>query len=95
MLRKLNLVVRTRVRTHTTKTPNSVTDIFSSVVPNSGSTARDHLANERTFLAWARTGLTFVGLGVAIDSLLRVGRQFCYKTNELLIISNVTIGHTN
>ena len=72
MLRKLNLVVRTRVRTHTTKTPNSVTDIFSSVVPNSGSTARDHLANERTFLAWARTGLTFVGLGVAIDSLLRV-----------------------
>lgn len=45
---------------------------FVSVVPNTGSTARDHLANERTFLAWARTGLTFVGLGVAIDSLLRV-----------------------
>ncbi len=47
-------------------------DAFSSVVPNTGSTARDHLANERTFLAWSRTGLTFVGLGVAIDSLLRV-----------------------
>ena len=49
-----------------------VSDLFSSVVPNTGSTARDHLANERTFLAWARTGLTFVGLGVAIDSLVRV-----------------------
>lgn len=32
---------------------------------NTGSTARDHLANERTFLAWARTGLGFVGSGLA------------------------------
>lgn len=40
-------------------------------VKNSGSVARDHLANERTFLAWARTGMGFVGLGVAMDSLQR------------------------
>ncbi len=35
-----------------------------SLVANSGSTARDHLANERTFLAFARTGLGFVGAGL-------------------------------
>ena len=44
----------------------------TSVVENTGSTARDHLANERTFLAWAGTALSFVGLGVGVDSLLRV-----------------------
>merc|ERR1711862_115826 len=31
-----------------------------------GSLARDHLANERTFLAWARTSLVFVGSGVGL-----------------------------
>jgi putative membrane protein len=34
-------------------------------VPNTGSTARDHLANERTYLAWLRTGLSLLGLGLA------------------------------
>merc|ERR1712137_1039162 len=31
-----------------------------------GSSARDHLANERTFLAWLRTAVSTIGLGVAI-----------------------------
>lgn len=35
-------------------------------VPNTGSVARDILAAERTFLAWARTGLGFVGAGSAL-----------------------------
>lgn len=35
--------------------------------PNTGSVARDHLASERTFLAWIRTGLGFVALGIAIE----------------------------
>ena len=30
---------------------------------------RDHLANERTLLAWIRTSLTVVGLGFIIDRL--------------------------
>jgi uncharacterized membrane protein YidH (DUF202 family) len=34
---------------------------------NTGSTARDHLASERTFLAWIRTGLGFVALGIAVE----------------------------
>ena len=33
---------------------------------NQGSVARDILAAERTFLAWARTGLGFVGAGSAL-----------------------------
>eukprot|EP00285_Hemiselmis_virescens_P012882 CAMPEP_0173400548 /NCGR_PEP_ID=MMETSP1356-20130122/48202_1 /TAXON_ID=77927 ORGANISM="Hemiselmis virescens, Strain PCC157" /NCGR_SAMPLE_ID=MMETSP1356 /ASSEMBLY_ACC=CAM_ASM_000847 /LENGTH=146 /DNA_ID=CAMNT_0014360497 /DNA_START=53 /DNA_END=493 /DNA_ORIENTATION=+ len=37
-------------------------------VENSGSTARDHLANERTFLAWCRTGMSFLGAGIALFS---------------------------
>ncbi len=39
------------------------------VVENEGSTARDHLANERTFLAWVRTALGLVGLGVLLERL--------------------------
>ena len=38
----------------------------SSHIPNKGSMARDCLAAERTFLAWARTGLGFVGAGTAV-----------------------------
>ena len=38
--------------------------------PNTGSTARDHLANERTFLAWVRTALGVIGLGVLLGKLV-------------------------
>lgn len=34
---------------------------------NTGSVARDHLASERTFLAWVRTGLGFIALGIAVE----------------------------
>ncbi|KAF8993362.1 hypothetical protein BDQ17DRAFT_1252957 [Cyathus striatus] len=34
------------------------------VLENSGSTARDHLASERTFLAYVRTSLALAGTGV-------------------------------
>ncbi|OCT54081.1 hypothetical protein CLCR_10960 [Cladophialophora carrionii] len=38
-------------------------------LPNTGSLARDLLASERTFLAWARTGLGFIALGVALEKV--------------------------
>jgi uncharacterized membrane protein YidH (DUF202 family) len=41
----------------------------TSPIANTGSVARDHLANERTFLSWTRTGLGFVALGVALAKL--------------------------
>lgn len=58
----------------------------SPTYSNTGSTARDHLASERTFLAWLRTGLGFIALGIAIErfstleplithTLQRVGSQ--------------------
>jgi len=37
---------------------------------NTGSLARDHLANERTFLAWIRTALAVIGLGVLVGKLI-------------------------
>jgi len=40
------------------------------VVENTGSAARDHLANERTFLAWVRTALGLIGLGVVLAKLV-------------------------
>jgi uncharacterized membrane protein YidH (DUF202 family) len=39
---------------------------FSVLVKNTESTARDHLANERTFLAWSKTGLGFLGAGTGL-----------------------------
>lgn len=42
---------------------------LSRATENKGSTARDHLANERTFLAWLRTAISVIALGVAIAKL--------------------------
>ncbi|TVY85641.1 hypothetical protein LAWI1_G008865 [Lachnellula willkommii] len=43
--------------------------LSAAPLANTGSVARDHLANERTFLSWTRTGLGFVALGVALAKL--------------------------
>lgn len=43
-----------------------MTGLENKTLPNTGSIARDILATERTFLAWARTGLGFVGAGSAM-----------------------------
>jgi len=43
--------------------------MIRDLVENRDSTARDHLANERTYLAWVRTALGLVGLGVLLERL--------------------------
>jgi putative membrane protein len=43
----------------------------SRLQDNVGSLARDHLANERTFLAWVRTSLAVIGLGVLLGKLIQ------------------------
>jgi putative membrane protein len=40
---------------------------------NVGSEARDQLANERTFLAWVRTGLGLIGVGVVLAKWVESG----------------------
>lgn len=36
---------------------------------NAPPSVRDHLANERTLLAWIRTALTVIGIGFLVDRL--------------------------
>lgn len=50
-----------------------ITDRYGSVeLDNKGSVARDHLALERTFLAWLRTSLSFASIGIAVTQLFRL-----------------------
>lgn len=52
---------------------------------NEGSVARDHLALERTFLAWLRTSLAFASIGVAVTQLFRlnISRQNSDSGNDI------------
>jgi putative membrane protein len=45
----------------------------ASARPPEGS-VRDHLANERTMLAWQRTALALIGLGFVVDRFAFEGR---------------------
>ncbi|KAI7858121.1 hypothetical protein BDC45DRAFT_434301 [Circinella umbellata] len=54
---------------------NGVRNISATLyLENSGSVARDHLANERTYLAWVRTSLSTISVGVGITQLFRLDR---------------------
>ncbi|KAJ6563911.1 hypothetical protein B0H19DRAFT_1139969 [Mycena capillaripes] len=56
------------------------TEGVSLVLENCGSVARDHLALERTFLAYVRTSLTIASAGVALAQLLTLSSRFKNQT---------------
>jgi len=62
-----------------------------SVLDNRGSTARDHLANERTLLAWVRTALGIIGLGVVFEKLVDSAGSTAVVASAVLISYGVGI----
>jgi putative membrane protein len=60
------------------------------VAPDPDSRARTHLANERTFLAWLRTGITLVALGIAAAQFL--GRDVETVVPVVRLLSTLVIG---
>ena len=60
------------------------------VLTNSGSTARDHLANERTYLAWLRTGLAIIGASLALLRWDYSGTGYVVATVGIVVLITST-----
>jgi putative membrane protein len=58
---------------------------------NKGNLARDLLAVERTFLAWIRTGLNLIGIGLAIVKFLYIdsNKILIKTTGSILIVMGI------
>ncbi|MGA9471914.1 MAG: DUF202 domain-containing protein [Terriglobales bacterium] len=59
-------------------------------MPENPNRARDHLANERTFLAWVRTGIATVIFGFAIGRFSIALREFMHLEGRPSGTSGVT-----
>ncbi|MHB8499693.1 MAG: YidH family protein [Candidatus Acidiferrales bacterium] len=55
--------------------PQTTTNDSQPLTKSNPNLARDHLANERTFLAWVRTGVADVVFGIAIGRFAIAIRQ--------------------
>ncbi|KAL2869312.1 uncharacterized protein BJX67DRAFT_25561 [Aspergillus lucknowensis] len=63
-----------------------IADKYGSLeLENKGSVARDHLALERTFLAWLRTSLAFASIGIAVTQLFRLSNTSLQNANGMEI----------
>jgi uncharacterized membrane protein YidH (DUF202 family) len=58
----------------------------SVTLENKGAVARDHLALERTFLAWLRTSLAFASIGIAVTQLFRLNTTLQSRNESMLSI---------
>ncbi|KAK0441261.1 uncharacterized protein EV420DRAFT_1580534, partial [Desarmillaria tabescens] len=55
---------------------------ISLTLENNGSVARDHLASERTFLAYVRTSLVLASVGVALVQLFSISSSTSTASNQ-------------
>ncbi|KAI1142759.1 hypothetical protein F5Y05DRAFT_366064 [Hypoxylon sp. FL0543] len=63
--------------------------VWSIELENKGSVARDHLALERTFLAWLRTSLSFASIGIAITQLFRLNTSIDEDDPQFLTLRHI------
>lgn len=78
----------------TTRVSNFLQKLYADYSPsltleNKGSIARDHLANERTYLAWLRTSLSLITVGVAVTQLFRLQTADPGHPNQLIKVSDM------
>lgn len=69
----------------------------ATLLVNTSSTARDHLANERTYLAWLRTSLGFTTVGIAIIQIFDTNNATKSGSDAITTSPNVlnnTVGLT-
>ncbi len=69
--------------------------IVSPEQPDEESRARTHLANERTYLAWFRTGITLIALGLAAAQFLTFeasgGIPIVHVLATILVASGIAV----
>jgi len=63
--------------------PDSRPNDHRPLTSENSNRARDHLANERTFLAWVRTGVAIVVFGFAIGRFAIAIRQFMQMQGQV------------
>ncbi len=66
-------------------------DIQPAATGENSNRARDHLANERTFLAWVRTGIAIVVFGFAIGRFAIAIRQFMQIQGHTFRTAGLTV----
>lgn len=52
--------------------------------------AQQHLANERTFLAWVRTGIATIGLGFLAAGIVFRATQYSYYIHKIAAIVGIS-----
>ncbi len=58
---------------------------------NPDSVVRDHLANERTFLAWVRTAIGVMALGVAVAKFVQTNNGRADVAGAILVADGVVM----
>jgi len=74
-------------------------DLSGQSAPRAVASPSDHLANERTFLAWVRTGIALIGFGLVIAkfaifiSLINASKQptGSVRLGELLVLMGAVV----